>query len=391
MVPLNDRYQFSEKIFTSPSGSLFLGRDESLNRQVYLYRMEKKLKITEEEHLRMMAGVSHVVHPSFFHILDMGVSRDGAFAVLEKREGVSFVQLMQQKKENYSLGEILSFVIQVGKAVQDALEERIRGYSITAENLWLYEDQVMVMNYWTEGEREQRGALGLATLLYQLATRSLDIPTGLDRIEQGIRECPLECSADERESLLRMVRRAWNGQDTLSSFILGMNRLVHHAQLSADSPHEYEEHISSDTSEKEAPSRKLSKMYLLPSFFIFIILLAIISRGFWFKSEEAIQQPPPQEPLPIETVKKPEQSDDEPTPAPETVPENAPLVEVPNLVGENLQAAEKRALDQGLRYQYFLDFNERPEGEVFKQDLAPGDQVAKGSRLTFWVSKGPAN
>ncbi|WP_134705049.1 PASTA domain-containing protein [Ammoniphilus sp. YIM 78166] len=391
MIPLNERYQFSEKIFTSPSGSLFLGKDESLQRQVYLYRMEKS-KISDEEHTRMMAGVSHVVHPSFFHILDMGVSKEGAFAVLEKREGISFVQLLKQKSDPYSLKEILSIAIQVGKAVQDALEERIRGYSITAENLWLYENQVMVINYWTEGEREQRGAMGLATLLYQLITRSVDVPTELERIEEEIMESPLNGSKEEKESLIRMLRRARNGQDTLSSLILSMNRLVNHATLSADFSHEEVEPTIHCTSETETTKPKRAKMFLLPTFFLLIILLAVMTRGLWFKSEETLQPPAPQEPVPVtETVNEEPEPEEAPTPEPESSPEPTTFVEVPNMVGESLQAAEKRALDQGLRYQYFLDFNERPEGEVFKQDPEPGDQVAKGSRITFWVSKGPAN
>lgn len=339
----------------------------------------------------MMAGVSHVVHPSFFHILDMGISKQGAFAVLEKREGISFVELLKQKNNPYSIKEIFSIAIQVGKAVQDALEERIRGYSITAENLWLYENQVMVINYWTEGEREHRGAMGLATLLYQLITRSINVPSELERMEHEILESPLNCSMEEKESLIRMLRRAWNGQDTLSSLILSMNRLVNHAHLSAEPSHEEVKPIDFGTLKTETTRPTRVKFFLLPAFFLFIILLAVITRGFWFKSEEAVQPPATQEPAPVtEAVKEPEIEED-PVPVPQAPPEPTTFVEVPNVVGDSLQAAEKRALDQGLRYQYFLDFNERPEGEVFRQDLAPGDQVAKGSRITFWVSKGPAN
>ncbi|PYI55497.1 PASTA domain-containing protein [Paenibacillus flagellatus] len=64
-------------------------------------------------------------------------------------------------------------------------------------------------------------------------------------------------------------------------------------------------------------------------------------------------------------------------------------VTVPSLVGLSKADAEKQALAAGLRYSYFLEANaQAAAGTVFKQDPAPDGKVAKGSRVTFYVSKG---
>ncbi|GAB7387850.1 hypothetical protein BSNK01_16870 [Bacillaceae bacterium] len=63
-------------------------------------------------------------------------------------------------------------------------------------------------------------------------------------------------------------------------------------------------------------------------------------------------------------------------------------VTVPDLRGMTLEQAEQALLSSRLRYQYFLERAEAPEGVVYKQDIPAGSRVKTGSRVTFWVSKG---
>lgn len=79
------------------------------------------------------------------------------------------------------------------------------------------------------------------------------------------------------------------------------------------------------------------------------------------------------------------------TPTPTPKPAGTPIpdiVSVPNLVGMTREAAEQKAKDSGLRYAFNLEPNDQPAGTVFKQDLPANQQVPKGERVTFWVSKG---
>ncbi|WP_164984876.1 PASTA domain-containing protein [Ammoniphilus sp. CFH 90114] len=387
MIPIDERYQFGEELFSSPTGSLFLGTDVSLKRQVFLYLMDKKTTTTDEEYMRMMAGVSHFAHPHFFHILDMG-SSEGAFAVMEKREGVPLSQFMQQENFNLSYKKSIELVIQVGKAVQDALEERIRGYSITADNLWIYRNQVMVINYWTEGERHHRGVLGLVHLLYQLLTKSPTIPDCYEKLEDVIRGNLNQLTPVEKGAILRIIRRAYNGQDSISSIILELSSLLQ-GPLIADN------HIDRIPTEPQAPKKDLQQRLLkrpktsILVFLLIIVLVAVWGKSYWKTEEASILEPPVTVEEPAEKVTPPVAvADGEPEKASPPAGDGVTL-DVPNLIGLTKEDAEKLSLEHGLHYQFFLEVNERQQGEVFKQDIPAGSKVEKETQITFWVSKGP--
>lgn len=384
MIPISDRYQFGEEIFSSSMGSLFLGTDVSLKRQVYLYRIDKKSKTSHDEYMRMIAGVSHVAHPNFFHILDMG-STPEVYAVMEKREGTHLSQLIQQEKINLSFQETLALVIQVGKAVQDAVEERIRGYSITAENLWIYRNQVMVINYWSEGEKEHRSVLGLVHLLYQLLARTIVIPPQHEELEQNVRENLNQLTPGEKGAILRIIRRAYNGQDSVSSIILELGNLL-------QGPVPIEIQANRLPAEPPEPAVETKKRLLtkpkasIAILFLLVVLVAALGKSYWKTEEVTVSEPPVITEVPTKVVTEPVAESPEVVPEPSNNAEKTQVV--PNLVGLTKEAAEKLALEHGLRYQFFLEVSEKNQGEVFKQDLPVGSKVGKETRITFWVSKG---
>jgi eukaryotic-like serine/threonine-protein kinase len=64
-------------------------------------------------------------------------------------------------------------------------------------------------------------------------------------------------------------------------------------------------------------------------------------------------------------------------------------VEVPEVVGEQLDDATQTLADAGFRWTTRRVFSpDAPEGEVIKQNPKPGDQAEKGSSVTLTVSKG---
>jgi eukaryotic-like serine/threonine-protein kinase len=63
---------------------------------------------------------------------------------------------------------------------------------------------------------------------------------------------------------------------------------------------------------------------------------------------------------------------------------------VPNTVGETLEAAVAELQDEGFRVEIEQRNDDSPEGRVFEQDPAGGDEAEEGSTVTIAVSQGPA-
>jgi serine/threonine-protein kinase len=63
---------------------------------------------------------------------------------------------------------------------------------------------------------------------------------------------------------------------------------------------------------------------------------------------------------------------------------------VPNTVGQTLEAAVSELQDEGFRVDIQQRNDDSPEGRVFEQDPAGGDDAEEGSTVTIVVSRGPA-
>ncbi|MGB8955078.1 MAG: PASTA domain-containing protein [Tumebacillaceae bacterium] len=61
--------------------------------------------------------------------------------------------------------------------------------------------------------------------------------------------------------------------------------------------------------------------------------------------------------------------------------------EIPDLKGMTQSQAEQTLLNLGYRYSFNIEKGDTPSGTVFKQDIAPGTQSPKGTRVTFSVSQ----
>ena len=177
----SQRYQFITKIKTYSQGKLFHGKDLSLHRNVLLYQL--KTNLSAEESLGLIRRVNGFNHPNFLHILDIGHSDQGVLAVLELRNGSILSEIIESS--DYSFQKCLEMTIEVGKMVEMALEQGIRGFSISTDNLWLTDEQTLMgINYWATGEEKFRGALGLFHFLYQLLSKSIEIPDFLRKLRK---------------------------------------------------------------------------------------------------------------------------------------------------------------------------------------------------------------
>lgn len=81
-------------------------------------------------------------------------------------------------------------------------------------------------------------------------------------------------------------------------------------------------------------------------------------------------------------------SEPDPMVLPEKPETDGDTVHVPPLVGLTRETAEKEALALQLKYDYFIEPSDQEQGMVFKQVPEPGTEVPKGTRITFYVSRG---
>jgi eukaryotic-like serine/threonine-protein kinase len=63
---------------------------------------------------------------------------------------------------------------------------------------------------------------------------------------------------------------------------------------------------------------------------------------------------------------------------------------VPDTVGLTLEAAVSRLQDEGFKTDISRENHDSPEGRVFEQDPAPGEEAEEGSSVAIVVSEGPA-
>lgn len=385
-----NRYLFQEAILSATNGTLFHGRDLALNRNIFLYQLHKKGSTSDEEYKKILAGVSHYTDPSFFHILDLGMNSQGVFAVVETRDGGPLCKLIQEQTLTLSFDEAIRLVVRIGAAMQDALEERVHGFSLAADNIWISGQQAMIMNYWTEGEKRQRGAMGLIHLLFQLICRTDRVPNEYESLEERLKAALQKQTQEEKETILRLFKRTYSGQDSVSSIILELNMLLRHPvpAMKEIQMSELEGHAPTTSSESRS---RWKKSWIWVASILLILTGVYLFQAWGHKPEEAAVASPKQEspakevaPLPQEPIQ-----DETPSPPPEKSETQEEILTVPNLIGLTKEEAEKLALENGLHYRFFLEPNEQEAGSVFKQDLEAGMQVPRGSQIQFWISKGP--
>jgi hypothetical protein len=397
-----ERYRFEKKMLSTKSGVIYYGKDLALQRDVLLYRLpDADLDTTNS--LSRLSNVAQLADPRFLHMLDLGYDKQGSYAVLECRKGQLLIEYLSQ--QSFPVMDALRMVHQLGIGLQEALEERIRGFSLAADNLWYSPDHpLLVINYWAQGGKEQTGGLGLVHLMFQLITANKTIPEDFEVLERQFRTALKGISEHTTESLLRLVEQTYTEQYSLSSFLVDLGIILGEQKgtvfrSAAKSPKKSKpEPVSKiEESSRIVKSSNKTKYYSL----IAIAFLLFISTFFFVR--HILQTPTSASPAPVkantgaQSKKTGDQAKQEleisstavatqpTTPNPAS---NSGTVTVPNLSGLTRENAEKQALASGIHYKFLIEPSALPAGTVFKQDLIAGQQVPKESTLTFWVSKG---
>lgn len=412
MKHFSNRYQTETFISPLGSGQLYLGKDLSLQRSVFIYEVPLHGKASVEEYIRKIGKAAYSTdHPHFMHILDIEVGHELIRVVMNYKAGCSFRHFIQ--KHPISFEDAVSMIIDFGQVLLDAAEERSLDFSLHPDNIWVTDDRkITVIDTWEAPEQNRRLSKELSGLLHQLITRSEKVPSGSEGFALHLNRFLHELSGAKKEAVVTAIANAWNGRLSLASFIQRLHFVLYGMQEEKSSgepqttnislpPRSNEQSFPSEGETETSQNRwrffRLGKK-LWQGMALSLLGLAVFAGVFALLIETTGHKEKPEEPavsVSNEQTRQPA-SPDKPNPeAPQkqtanTAPANGEnTVQVPTLTGLTQEAAERQALAFGLRYTYYLEVNNQPAGIVFKQEPLPNEKVSKGSRVTFWVSKGP--
>ncbi|MGW9124305.1 PASTA domain-containing protein [Paenibacillus chitinolyticus] len=428
---IGERYVLTEPIHPLADGVMYAGKDLSLHRDVFLLMVEKSGDASSSDYLRVLGQAAQFSDERFFHILNAGLAENHVYTVLTAQKGTPLpAQLGRHRMRGI---EIVSAVFDLGKGMQEAMEEGISGFSVTAENMWLTEDnRLKVMNYWSPGKLISRGSLGLCTLLYQISTHSKQGPATFDQYQENVVPALTGLTSGQKEALLALSRRVFREEVSLSSFIFSLREIIA-LEKSPEAPpkafvppaapaepvretappriqyRQEEEPAPERVRRTEKPPRAkepeaeeaytrermplrrtiwtlgtAAVVLLGIAVFMYMLLPGGPNKGPGSGGTAGNTATATPAPTPTPTVNT---ATPEPTPTP-TPPTDAVPGQIPNLIGMTQEAAEQAVKAAGMRYSYFIEPNPAESGTVFRQDPPPNQPANKGDRVTFYISKG---
>lgn len=404
---IGTRYVPDIQIVALPHGTLYYGDDIFLTRKVLLYQIELNPGQIGEDYIRTLHHKAAFIHDGFQHILDTSVEEDSVTIILQAKPGSLFSNHVNKKEMSFHT--IIAMIADLGVSLLDAMEERITGFTVGAENLWLDDHgKLSVINYWDKGDPQAQGAIGLCRLMIQLFTGAETITGAFEVMHTHLERAPIPSATYEQKlALIKLIKLVCQGQASLSSLIFGLRSLPSsgqkqdvgpiHKQIHYQNPSKTQNHVV-DVNENEdevnevapaAEKRSQSLSALSKAGIGAIAILVVVLVTVWALWPSPKVEPVVVVPIPTATPLAPTN-----TPVPSTTKplgdsnKKAEEVAIPNLVGLSQADAEAQALAAGLHYNFFIEANNQPKGIVIKQDPKSGTKGLQGDNVTFWVSKG---
>ncbi|QGQ98248.1 PASTA domain-containing protein [Paenibacillus psychroresistens] len=412
---MEERYVISSQIQTLSKKQLFYGDDLSLKREVMLYTINNLNNDNYNEYIRKFKKASAFVHAGFQHILDTSIEDHSIFIVLEHKSGKPLLQYL--KNQDWVFNRIITMISDLGVSMLDGMEEQITGFSVAADNLWLSEDdRLSFINFWEDGEPQFTGPLGLCSLIIQLSTGSTQIPDPFKALDSYLLQIDqLPASPEQKSVLIKLVRRAYHGQASLSSLVIGLQGLLHikpqtedlfsttepipaavpltRAPIQPKPPATYNIEIvpPEDDDEDEDFDDTRVPFYKRKTFAVIGVILVIFVIWMIWPALHSSNKPSKVEPTPSipATIAPTATVTPEPTPTEDnSVVEPGEEIVIPNLIGLTLEEADKVLIHLRLHYDFHKEVNkETPIGIIYKQDIPPETKAAQGDRVVFWISR----
>ncbi|GGI43824.1 hypothetical protein GCM10008018_04050 [Paenibacillus marchantiophytorum] len=402
---MGTRYKPGALILSLPQGNLTYGDDIFLTRKVHLYHIKLQPGQSGVEYISKLNHKAAFIHDGFQHILDTSVDETSVTIILQAKPG----SLFSQRMKGWTYPAIVALIADLGVSLLDAMEERITGFSVDADNLWLSDhDKLSVINYWDVGHPQTQGAVGLCRLMIQLFTGAETIPGAFEVMHTHLERASIPTATYEQKmALIRLIKLVCQGQASLSSLIFGLRSLPSTAIEAVSTPTqpsyqrkplpETEETASvEDANEIREEPRARTKgdqpvSWLTKAGLGAIAVLVIVIIVVWALWPSNTDHPAAVTPTQTKSAPTPTA-----TPTASAVPtkpagdvnKQAEEVVIPNLVGQTQEEAEQLMLAVGLHYNYVIEASDQPKGTVTKQDPKSGSKGLQGDNVTFWVSKG---
>lgn len=439
-----NRYEVRRSVRELPLGTLFEAYDRPLNRSVLLYEIAPE-RTTTDSRAAVMRGAAFT-HDRFLHILDVGTEKGMPYAVFKSCEGGPLIDELHRHRIRPQ--QLLTAVYELGKAMQDAAEEGIYGYSVCADNLWLGSGaSFLPIHYWDAADERRRGAFGLCHLLYQLSARTDQLPENAETAENRLRISLRSLPSETMEAVLSLYRRVHREKLSLTAFLLELHNIrqtmpssevpepvaIRPPQSPAPRP-ELVQKAPEQKSERPAPApkeavsmeetkrfqavaepagdeaaeteeadsssyrggiwKKIALIAGAASLFTVVFIGGIMLIFHWANPTEparsaakTVAQSPATASDAASASKEAVAATAKEDQPPVTTADAAPTA-IPQLVGISKAEAEKRALAAGLHYNFYIEKDTAAKDTVFKQDPQAGAPAVKGDSVTFWVSKG---
>ncbi|MCY9693672.1 PASTA domain-containing protein [Paenibacillus alginolyticus] len=407
---MGTRYVPDTQIAALPHGTLKYGDDLFLTRKVLLYQIELQPGQVGEDYIRTLHHKAAFIHDGFQHILDTSVEEDSVTIILQAKTGSLFSNYVNRKEMSFPT--IIAMIADLGVSLLDAMEERITGFTVGAENLWLDDHgKLSVINYWDKGDPQAQGAIGLCRLMIQLFTGSETITGAFEVMHTHLERTPIPSATYEQKlALIKLIKLVCQGHASLSSLIFGLRSLPSSGQkqdagpipkqIHYQNPSKIQNHVVDESEEEEdedevneaapaADKRSQSLSALSKAGIGAIAILVVVLVTVWALWPSSEVEPVVVAPIPTATPLTPTNS-----PVPSTTKplgdsnKQSQEVVIPNLVGLSQADAEAQALAAGLHYNFLIEANDKPKGTVIKQDPTSGTKGLQGDNVTFWVSKG---
>ncbi|MCY9669313.1 PASTA domain-containing protein [Paenibacillus alginolyticus] len=407
---MGTRYVPDTQIAALPHGTLKYGDDLFLTRKVLLYQIELQPGQVGEDYIRTLHHKAAFIHDGFQHILDTSVEEDSVTIILQAKTGSLFSNYVNRKEMSFPT--IIAMIADLGVSLLDAMEERITGFTVGAENLWLDDHgKLSVINYWDKGDPQAQGAIGLCRLMIQLFTGSETITGAFEVMHTHLERTPIPSATYEQKlALIKLIKLVCQGHASLSSLIFGLRSLPSSGlkqdagpipkQIHYQNPSKIQNHVVDESEEEEdedelneaapaANKRSQSLSALSKAGIGAIAILVVVLVTVWALWPSSKVEPVVVAPIPTATPLTPTNS-----PVPSTTKplgdsnKQSQEVVIPNLVGLSQADAEAQALAAGLHYNFLIEANDKPKGTVIKQDPTSGTKGLQGDNVTFWVSKG---
>lgn len=398
---MGTRYIPGSRIISLPQGALHDGEDLFLTRKVLLYNIKLGPGQIGADYMRTLHHKAAFIHDGFQHILDTSVEEDSVTIILQAKPGSLFSRRVHMKQ--WTFHQVIAMIADLGVSLLDALEERITGFSVAAENLWLDDHgKLSVINYWDEGDPQAQGAVGLCRLMIQLFNGAQPVKSAFEVMHTQLERAVIStASPEQKDALVKLVKLICQGQASLSSFVFGLRsfqpsglkeeplRAAIQRPVRSPGVHEVAE-VEDDTDSEDETEYGSSNSRLRKAGIgaAAVLVVAIAGWILWPSSEK--ERPVVVTPAETSTPAPPTNSPSA-TPVPTKSAGNANKqleeIVVPNLVGQALADAEQQALAMGLHYNYVIEASNQPKGTVIRQDPLPGVKGMQGDNVTFWVSK----